>query len=95
VTVGLDYDVRPGCESAFEAAYRDLAAALRGVPGHVRSRLYRDVERPASYLIHSEWEDRESFTSFVHSEAFARLTDWGRAEILAAPPRHRVYTDPA
>ncbi len=91
VTVGLDYDVVPGRETDFEDAYRAVAAALRGAPGHVRSRLYRDVERPGSYLIHSEWSDRDAFARFVRSPEFAGVTAWSRDGVLAGPPRHRVY----
>jgi heme-degrading monooxygenase HmoA len=88
----MDYDVRPGREAAFEGGYRGVAEALAGAPGHVRTRLYREVERPTSYLIYSEWSDREAFTRFLRSEAFARVTAWGRDEVLAGPPRHRILT---
>ncbi len=93
VIMGMSYDVLPGKEGAFEAAFRGVAEALAGTAGHVATRLYRDVDRPGTYLIYSEWADREAFSGFVRSAAFADVTRWGREEILAGPPRHRVLTD--
>lgn len=91
MTLGLDYEVRPGQEAAFEDLFRTVAAAMASVPGHVRTGLYRQVDGPGRYLVHSEWRDRASFTAFIRSEAFARVTSRGLSELLAAPPRHRVY----
>lgn len=93
VTVGMDYDVLPGQEAAFERTVREVLARLEAAPGHTRTRLYRDVDRPASYLIHSEWSDRAAFLAFTHSDAFAQVTRRGRDEMLAGPPRHRILTE--
>jgi len=92
VSVGMHYDVLEGKEAEFEAAFRDVVSGLQGAAGHTRTRLYRDVERPRSYLIYSEWTDREAFMGFVHSRAFADVTRWGREAILAGPPRHHILT---
>lgn len=92
MTLGLDYEVRPGQEAAFEDLYRAVAALMASVPGHVRTRLDREVDGPNRYLMHSEWRDRESFTAFVRSEAFSRVTARGLLELLAGPPHHRLYT---
>jgi heme-degrading monooxygenase HmoA len=90
VVLGVAYDVLPGREAVFEAAFRRVAATLAADGGHLRTRLYRDVERPCSYLIYSEWADRGALQRFLRSEAFAAVTRWGQAEILAGPPRHYV-----
>ena len=91
MTVGLGYDVRPGRAGDFEQLWAEVAGVLQGTDGHVASRLFRDVHRPDSYLILSEWSDREAFTAFTRSEAFRRVTERGAGELLAGPPRHRVY----
>lgn len=88
----MSYDVLPGKEDAFEAAFRGIESILSGVPGHVLSRLFRDVNRPSAYLIYSEWSDRQAFAGFIRSDAFAQTTRWGREQILAGPPRHRILT---
>jgi heme-degrading monooxygenase HmoA len=92
VTVGMHYDVLPGREERFEGAVRDIVAQLQSAAGHTWTRLYRDVERPGSYLIYSEWADREAFMEFIRSPAFAGVTRWGREEIIAGPPRHHILT---
>jgi len=93
ITVGMNYEVREGKGPEFEEGFRKVLGVMVGTDGHVRSRLYRDVAAPGSYLIHSEWESRDAFSSFIRSEAFAEATRWGREEILAARPSHSVYGD--
>lgn len=93
VTVGMHYDVLPGKEAAFEDAQRGVVAQLRNAVGHTRTRLYRDVDRPGSYLIYSEWANREAFMAFTHSTAFAEVTRRGREEILSGPPQHHILTE--
>lgn len=91
ITVGMNYEVRQGRERAFEEGFRKVLRVMSGMPGHVASRLFRDVDRPASYLIHSEWESREAFTAFVKSREFAEVTRWGAEKILVDRPRHTIY----
>lgn len=90
VTLGVHYDVRPGAEERFERAVADAVAALDGLRGHRGTRLYRDVWRPASYLVYSEWASVEDFAAFAHSATFARVRALG-PELLLGPPLHRVY----
>ncbi|MCA9753160.1 MAG: antibiotic biosynthesis monooxygenase [Gemmatimonadetes bacterium] len=93
ITIGMDYEVLPGKEAAFEEKFRDVLAAFEAGTGHRRSRLYRQVDSPSTYLIHSEWDSREAFQEFLKSDAFRAVTNWGREQILAGRPRHRVYGD--
>jgi heme-degrading monooxygenase HmoA len=91
ITVGMHYDVRVGKETAFEDGFKGIARALEGSwKGHKSTRLYRDVEKPRSYLIFSEWESMEDFQTFMHSDAFAQATTWGREEILEGRPKHTI-----
>jgi heme-degrading monooxygenase HmoA len=91
VTIGMNYEVLDGKADVFERAFAGVLGALNGTAGHVQSRLYKDVSAPLSYLIVSEWDDREAFGRFIASEQFARVTNWGKEQILSGPPRHRVY----
>lgn len=95
VTIGMNYEVLPGKEEAFEEKFHAVLTSFASGSGHVRTRLFRDVVSPRSYLIHSEWETRDAFTAFLRSDAFRAVTDWGKEEILADRPRHRVYGDEA
>lgn len=83
--------MKPGHGEEFERVTREALEVMRSVDGHRETRLYRDVDRPDSYLIYSDWETREAFAAFMRSEAFKQVQTLGR-EILAGPPRHNVYT---
>jgi len=91
VTIGMNYEVLPGREADFEEKFRAVLELFARDSGHRRSRLYRDVDAPGSYLIHSEWETREAFTTFLRSDEFREVTAWGKEQILAGRPQHRVF----
>ena len=96
VTIGMNYEVLEGKEELFERAFAKVLETLATTSGHVASNLYRDVHAVRSYLIISDWSDREAFNAFIASEQFARVTDWGQEQILADRPQHQIYqTDPA
>ena len=92
VTIGMNYEVLPGKEPVFERAFQQVLNAMQGMPGHTRSYLYHEVGKANSYLILSEWNDKAGFDAFVQSEAFARVTNWGKEQILAGRPRHQVFS---
>ena len=91
ITVGMYYEVLPGKEKEFEEKFEAVAGALEDQSGHVQSLLYQQVKNPNSYTILSEWEAQEDFMAFIRSDAFRAVTDWGKAEILAGRPRHKLY----
>lgn len=91
VTVGMNYVVLPGKEADFEAKFAGVIGALKAADGHTESKLWRDVAEPNSYLITSDWNDEQAFRDFVTSEAFRAVTNWGKEEILAGRPQHKVY----
>ena len=91
VTIGMNYNVLSGKELVFEKAFAQVLDTMKQDPGHTRSFLYRDVSAPGSYLIMSEWSDKAAFDKFIRSEAFARVTNWGKEQILAGRPQHQVY----
>jgi len=87
----MNYRVLPGKQQEFEQKFAAVLEALKAAPGHTASHLWRDVADDASYLITSEWSDEQAFASFIQSQAFKDVTSWGREEILADRPRHKVY----
>ena len=91
VTVGMDYDVVPGREGDFEALWSQVLGRMEETEGHVRSRLFRDVQRAHAYMILSEWTDAEAFTAFTRSSVFRGVTELGARDLLAGPPRHKVF----
>ena len=90
-TVGMHYEVKPGREEEFEKGFLSVLEHLKTVPGHIDSHLYEDVASVGSYVILSQWQTRESFQQFLRSSEFARVTAWGREEILRSRPRHQIY----
>jgi heme-degrading monooxygenase HmoA len=91
ITVGMNYRVIPGKQAEFEEKFNAVMSALEAAEGHTTSTLWRDVGDDASYLITSEWSDEAAFSGFIGSDAFRAVTDWGKAEILAGRPEHRIY----
>jgi heme-degrading monooxygenase HmoA len=87
----MHYDVLPGKEEEFEKGFLAVIEHLKSVAGHVESHMYEDVASTGSYVILSQWDSKESFESFLKSEAFAKVTAWGRAEMLRGRPKHKVY----
>ena len=91
VTVGMNYVVLPGKHGLFEEKFAAVIGALESAEGHTKSVLWRDTANEDSYLITSDWNDEEAFRSFVTSQAFRDVTNWGKEEILAGRPQHKVY----
>ena len=45
----------------------------------------------ATYLILSRWSSEEAFHAFVASDAFKKVTNWGKENILRGRPQHTTY----
>ncbi|HEY8666172.1 MAG TPA: antibiotic biosynthesis monooxygenase family protein [Tepidisphaeraceae bacterium] len=92
-TIGMHYDVIPGKEQEFEKGFLAVLEHLKTVAGHVESHMYEDVASTGSYVILSDWNDKDSFQKFLQSPEFAKVTAWGRTEMLRGRPKHKVYTN--
>lgn len=64
---------RPGCEERFEAEWRAAAEEIRTLDGCLHQDLVRDADDPRSYLIISDWADRDRLDAFGRSEHRDRL----------------------
>ncbi len=91
ITVGMNYQVIEGKQQDFEDKFAGVIDALNAAEGHTSSHLWKDVADGASYLITSEWSDEEAFTAFIRSDAFRAVTNWGKEQILAGRPQHKIY----
>jgi heme-degrading monooxygenase HmoA len=87
----MNYRVIPGKGETFERAFEAVLKVMREMEGHTESHLYKDVAEPESYLIVSDWSSREAFDTFIRSEQFRKVTDWGKEQILAGRPKHEIY----
>ncbi|MFQ5501209.1 MAG: antibiotic biosynthesis monooxygenase family protein [Phycisphaerae bacterium] len=91
VTIGMNYDVIEGKAEEFEKVFYKVLGIMETMPGHGESRLYRDVSKPLSYLIVSQWSNEAAFDAFTQSEQFKNVVDWGKEKILSSRPKHEVY----
>ena len=91
ITVGMDYKVLDGKGPFFEDAFSKVIEVMSHMPGHTHSRLFKAVDDPNVYCILSEWNDQDAFTAFMRSREFAEVAQWGREQILADRPRHKIY----
>lgn len=91
ITVGMNYHVLPGRQQEFENKFQAVLAALKSAGGHTSSTLWKDTTDDASYLITSEWSDEQAFMSFIQSQAFRDVTNWGKEQILSGRPQHKIY----
>ena len=91
VTIGMNYEVLAGKEEIFEKAFVSVIEVMNEIDGHSKSHLYRDVSDAASYLIVSEWSSEDDFNGFIRSDRFAKVTNWGKEQILAGRPQHTTY----
>jgi heme-degrading monooxygenase HmoA len=87
----MNYHVLPRKEEVFEGAFSSVLAGMKKMDGHVDTHLYRDVNDAQSYLIISEWTSRDAFDAFIKSDRFRTVTNWGKEQVLAGPPKHEIY----
>ncbi|GAA5194007.1 hypothetical protein GCM10023322_57340 [Rugosimonospora acidiphila] len=67
---------REGCEQRFEKEWLEAAEEIRALDGCLSQDLIRDADDPRSYLIISDWADRERLDAFgrsVHRDRLLRV----------------------
>ncbi|ROO59599.1 quinol monooxygenase YgiN [Micromonospora sp. Llam0] len=69
----LSMRTRPGCERRFETEWQAIADQIRTLDGCLRQDLVRDADDPRSYLIITDWADRERLDAFGRSAQRDRL----------------------
>lgn len=68
-------NINRGDEEAFEAAYAQVTANVKGTPGHIADELLRrneppdDPGSPRSYVLLSEWESKGAFLAWENAPA--------------------------
>ncbi len=91
VTIGMNYNVLPGKEETFETAFKKVVMAMGNLEGHSETHMFRDISDPHHYLIVSVWSSRDAFKSFIASDTFKAVTNWGKEQILSGRPKHEIY----
>ncbi|MBX6391357.1 MAG: antibiotic biosynthesis monooxygenase [Frankia sp.] len=73
VTEIARFDVKPGTESDFLAAYRTVRKEIATSPGCRSVRMHRGVESASTFVLIVEWDTLAAHTeTFRGSEAFTR-----------------------
>ncbi len=74
VRATLHMKVKNGRGDDFEREWRAIAEQVRRVPGNLRQTLTRDPDDPDSFIVTSDWSDREVFGQFERSPEQDDLT---------------------
>ncbi len=94
VTIGMNYQVLHGKEKIFEDACTNVVSTMETIEGHDSSMIYRSIATDESaYLIVSRWTSEQAFDDFVSSDAFKKVTSWGKENVLAGRPSHTTYRE--
>jgi heme-degrading monooxygenase HmoA len=90
-TIGMHYDVIEGKENTFVKAFLNTMNVMKSLPGHLETRMFEDVEKKGSFVILSQWQNKDDFDAFIQSDAFKQTVTWGRENILRGRPQHKIY----
>jgi len=74
VRATLTITVKPGMEAEFERVWREIAEHVRRNPANVRQTLLRDPDDTRTFIVTSDWVNREAFTEFERSPEQDDLT---------------------
>ena len=94
VTIGMNYEVIDGKEQVFEDACANVVRTMETIDGHDASQIYKQIgDGSPAYLIVSRWQSEQAFDDFVASDAFKKVTNWGKENILRGRPSHTTYQE--
>ena len=94
VTIGMNYFVIAGKEQIFEDACANVVNTMKGIDGHDSSQIFKQLgDDDPTYLIVSRWESEDAFNGFIASDAFKKVTSWGKDTIRLDRPRHTTYQE--
>lgn len=74
VRATLYVTVKAGHEDEFVEVWRGIAKHVQEAPGNLRQTLLRDPDDPRNFIVTSDWESRDAFTSFERSPEQDDLT---------------------
>lgn len=86
------FDVRPGAEAAFEAAFRQVRHLVADSAGCRGLRMTRGVETPTRFVLLVEWDCIEAHEAFRASAGFGRWRG-GIGPYFAKPPEVEHFQD--
>ena len=71
-----------------------MVKTMATIDGHDHSQIYKSIAvGESAYLIVSRWANEQAFKDFIASDAFKKVTNWGKENILAGRPSHTTYRE--
>lgn len=64
--------INEGYGAQFEEAFRNRANLVDGMPGFISNQVLRPTSPGEPYIILTQWQSRQHFEDWVHSEAFTK-----------------------
>jgi len=93
-----EYEVREGCEVAFEALYGgdgEWIALFREYGGYVGTELLRDAGQPRRFVTIDRWSSADAYTAFLTTAKLRYEQIDARGNALTVAERHiGAYTTP-
>jgi heme-degrading monooxygenase HmoA len=86
------FDVRPGAEEAFEAAYRQVRHTVADSAGCRSMRMTRGIETPTRFVLLVEWDSVSDHEAFRASDRFG-VWRGGIGPHFAKPPEVEHFRD--
>jgi heme-degrading monooxygenase HmoA len=90
VKILIQRKIKPGKESEFGEAIRDIRSRAVHVPGFISGETLRSVEDPSIHLVISAWKSIEDWKSWINTterKAFEQKI----ASVLAEPAKISIY----
>jgi heme oxygenase (mycobilin-producing) len=94
--------INRGDEEAFEAAYAEVTAKVKGTQGHITDELLRRADPPdaedgpRTYILLSEWESRDAFLAWetepIHMQTTTPMRPYwaGKVERIIFDVAHTI-----
>ena len=89
ITVVATFVMAPEVEVVWEEVWPQAYAAWSQHPGLRAAHLLRDVAQPETYVLHSEWEEREHVNAFVRRSGLLWLMR--DLDLFAEHPTFRYF----
>ncbi|PRY25402.1 heme-degrading monooxygenase HmoA [Aliiruegeria haliotis] len=90
------FQIKPGCEDAFEAIWKGRESKLPDVPGFVSFHLMRgpEMDDHTLYASHTMWASEDAFRDWTKSEAFRQAHSGVRSskDIYIGAPELEVFS---
>lgn len=69
------FRAREGQQAALEEAMLEFVSLVRGEPGCLGVDIFRSLDDPRLYWVHSHWTDEEAFEAHIKSPHSVRFID--------------------